>query len=339
VLVIGSSLGLYAWRAPTVGLGARFALLSRETLLLANNVLLLVACAAVLLGTLYPLVLDALGMGKISVGPPYFEAVFTPLMVPAVFLMGIGPIARWKQAELPDIFTRLKWAAGCAVVAAVGGAFLSGKFTPMSAFGLLLGWWVVAAVATDFWGRVAPRGATVWQRMRQVPRAGYGMMLAHLGIAVFIFGVTNVKTHEVERDVRMAPGTATEVAGWQFLLREFRERDGPNYRAVQAWLEVSRDGKKELDLYPEKRVYRVQTMPMSEAAIHTRLSGDLYVSLGEAVDGGAAWIVRIYVKPYVDWIWGGCAFMALGGILAASDRRYRTRRTADAALPAATAAA
>jgi cytochrome c-type biogenesis protein CcmF len=339
VAVIGSSLGLYAWRAPTVGLGARFALLSRETLLLANNVLLLVACAAVLLGTLYPLVLDALGLGKISVGPPYFEAVFVPLMVPVVFLMGIGPIARWKQAELPDLFTRLKWAAGCAVVAAVGGAFLSGKFTAMSAFGLLLGWWIVASVATDFWERVAPRGVSLWQRMRQVPRAGYGMMLAHLGVAVFIFGVTNVKTHEVERDVRMSPGTATEVAGWQFLLREFRERDGPNYRAVQAWLEVSRDGRKELDLYPEKRVYRVQTMPMSEAAIHTRLSGDLYVSLGEAVDGGAAWIVRVYVKPYVDWIWGGCAFMALGGVLAASDRRYRTRRTAEAALPASAATA
>ncbi len=331
IIVIGSSLGLYAWRAPTVGIGARFALLSRETLLLANNVLLLVACAAVLLGTLYPLLLDALGLGKISVGPPYFDTVFVPLMAPLVFLMGVGPISRWKQTALPDLGARLKWAAAVAMVCAVGGAWWSGKFTAMSAFGLLLGWWVVASVATDVWERIAPRGgASVWQRARQIPRATLGMMLAHLGIAVFIFGVTNVRTHEVESDVKMRPGDTAELAGWRFTMREFREIDGPNYRAVQGWIEVMRDGKKELDLYPEKRTYRVQSMPMSEAAISTRLTGDLYVSLGEPVDGGAAWIVRLYVKPYVDWIWGGCLLMALGGLLAALDRRYRARQTAQA---------
>jgi cytochrome c-type biogenesis protein CcmF len=335
VIVIGVSLALYAWRAPSVGLGARFALLSRETLLLANNVLLLVATAAVLLGTLYPLLLDALGLGKISVGPPYFDTVFVPLMAPAVFLMGIGPIARWKQSELPDIVTRLRWAAAVAVVCAVGASWIAGKFSLMSGFGLLMGYWVVAAVATDLWERIAPRAGhatTMWQKARLIPRASVGMMLAHLGVAVFIFGVSMVRTHEVERDVKMKPGDYTEVAGWRFTLNGLREREGPNYTAMQGVIEVSRDGRKVLDMFPEKRVYRVQTMPMTEADIHARVTGDLYVSLGEAVEGGA-WIVRVYVKPYVNWIWGGCVLMALGGIFAASDRRYRQRKTADDKLP------
>ncbi len=331
VVVIGSSLGLYAWRAPSVGLGARFALLSRESLLLANNVLLLVAMAAVLLGTLYPLVLDALDLGKISVGPPYFDTVFVPLMAPVVFLMGIGPIARWKQAELPDIAQRLKWAVGVAVVATVVASWVGGKFSWLSALGLLMGRWIVAAVATDFWDRVAPRGSqsgTVWSRARQVPRAGYGMMLAHLGIAAFIFGVSMVRTHEVERDVKMAPGSYTEVEGLRFTLEGLQEVDGPNYRAVQGTVMVSRGEQVLARMHPEKRIYRVQTMPMTEAAIRTRLSGDLYISLGEPVDNGTAWIVRIYVKPYVCWIWGGCLLMALGGMLAAADRRYRAKKPA-----------
>jgi cytochrome c-type biogenesis protein CcmF len=338
VVVVGASLALYAWRAPSVGLGARFALLSRETLLLSNNVLLLVACAAVLLGTLYPLVLDSLGLGKISVGPPYFDAVFVPLMVPVVVLMGVGPIARWKQAELPDIASRLKWAAGAAVVAAAGSSWLAGRMSLMGALGLLLAWWVVFGVLTDLWERVAPRGTaggSVWARLGLVPRATWGMMLAHLGVAVFIVGVTMVKTLEVERDVKMAPGGSVVVDGITFTLREFTEVEGPNYNAVRAWVEVTRDGRKVTDMYPEKRVYRVQTMPMTEASIRTGLTKDLYVSLGEPVDEGRAWIVRVYVKPFVDWIWGGCALMALGGLLAALDRRYRARRPAEQDAPQA----
>jgi cytochrome c-type biogenesis protein CcmF len=341
IIVVGASLTLYAWRAPSVGLGARFALLSRETLLLANNVLLLVACAAVLLGTLYPLVLDALGLGKISVGPPYFETVFAPLMAPVVFLMGVGPLARWKNSELPDLATRLRWAAGVAVVCALGGAWIAGKVTAMSVLGLLMGWWIVASVATDFLERVSPRGAggSVLGRVRQLPRAQVGMMLAHLGVAAFAFGVTMVKTHEIERDVKMRPGDHTEVAGYRFTLEGLREVDGPNYRAVQGIVGVTRGERRVAEMRPEKRIYRVQTMPMTEAAIRSGLTGDLYVSLGEPVDEGRAWIVRVYVKPYVDWIWGGCVLMALGGLLAASDRRYRVRKTAAAATPQGSVAA
>jgi cytochrome c-type biogenesis protein CcmF len=344
VVVVGASLALYAWRAPTVGLGARFGLLSRETLLLSNNVLLVVACAAVLLGTLYPLVLDALGLGKISVGPPYFDTVFMPLMAPVVFLMGVGPLARWKQAELPDLARRLRWAAGVAIVCALASGWLAGRIGLVSTLGLLMGWWVVASVATDLWERIAPRstpGGSLFERARQIPRATVGMMVAHLGIAVFIFGVTMVKSYEVERDVKMTIGQSTTIDDLRFTLRGLRDRQGPNYTAVQGWVEVTRvgaDGEtKVTDMLPEKRVYNVQRNPMTEAAITTGLVKDLYVSLGEEVEGGA-WIVRIYVKPFIDWIWGGCVLMALGGGLAASDRRYRAKRRSEQGMPSAAVA-
>ena len=328
VIVIGASLSLYAWRAPKVGLGARFALVSRESFLLLNNVLLVVAMGAVLLGTLYPLILDALGLGKISVGPPYFDAVFVPIMALLVFLMGIGPLARWKQSELPDLATRLRWAAGVAVVSALAAGWWAGRIGWMSSLGLLMAFWIVASVATDIVERVRPKGGTdaqVLRRAGQMPRAMVGMMVAHLGVAAFIVGVTMVNTYQVERDVKMAPGDTTEINGYIFTFRGVRDVTGPNYVASQGLVEVSRDGEKIADLHPEKRVYRVQTNPMTEAAIQTRLTRDLYVSLGEAVDGGAAWIVRVYYKPFIIWIWGGCLIMALGGLIAATDRRYRAR--------------
>ena len=342
VVVVGASLALYAWRAPRVGLGARFSLLSRETLLLGNNVLLLVACAAVLLGTLYPLVLDALGKGKISVGPPYFDAVFAPLMAPVVFLMGVGPMARWKQTELPDLAIRLRWAALVTVLATGLSAWIAERISFMSVLGLLLAWWIVASVLTDLWERVSPKGqglGLMLRRTSQLTRATVGMMVAHLGVAVFIFGVTIVKTHEVERDVKMKPGDYTTIGNMRFTLQEFKDVQGPNYQAVRGVVDVtdiSRGDRLVARMQPEKRVYRVQTMPMTEAAIRTGLLRDLYVSLGEPVEGGA-WIVRLYVKPFVDWIWGGCVLMALGGLLAATDRRYRQKKTAQE--PATTSAA
>jgi cytochrome c-type biogenesis protein CcmF len=352
VVVVGSSLSLYAWRAPTVGLGARFHWASRETALLANNVMLVAACGAVLLGTLYPLALDALALGKISVGPPYFETVFVPLMAPVVFLMGVGPLARWKQAELPELAKRLRWALLVAVIAAGAQAFMhrqdDGGISWMATLGLLMAWWVAASLVADAWERLGPRylgtarpsGLALlkaWprsfiDRAPLVPRSVVAMWVAHLGIAVFIFGVTMVRSFEVERDVKMAPGDHVTISDLTFTLRGLRDREGPNYSAVQGWIEVTRgEGEakvKVIDLLPEKRVYRVQDNPMTEAAISTRLTQDLYVSLGEPVDDGAAWIVRVYIKPFVDWIWGGCLLMAIGGLLAAGDRRYRARAAA-----------
>ncbi len=327
VIVIGASLTLYAWRAPTVGLGARFALLSRETLLLANNVLLVVACGAVLLGTLYPLALDALGLGKISVGPPYFDTVFVPLLTPLVFLMGVGPLARWKQTELPDLAHRLRWAAGASVVATIITVWLKGDVGIVGALGLLMAAWIVASLATDLAERLRPAGGlrtSVLHRARQIPRAVLGMMAAHLGIAIFIFGVTMVKTGEVERDVKMGVGDTTEIRGNTFTFRGVRDMPGPNYRAVQGQIDITQDGKPLTTLRPEKRFYPSTQSTMTEASIDSGFTRDLYVSLGEPVAGGA-WIVRVYYKPFVDWIWGGCFVMALGGLIAATDRRYRSK--------------
>jgi cytochrome c-type biogenesis protein CcmF len=326
-IVIGSSFTLFAWRAPTVGLGARFALFSKETALLANNVLFMVAAAVVLLGTLYPLLLDALGMGKISVGPPYFDSVFLPLMVPTIFLMGVGPMARWKQTSVPDLASRLKWAAGVTVVMALLTGWLAGSIHLLASVGLLMAYWIVSSVATDLWERVRPEGkgfAEIRRKARQIPRALAGMMVAHIGVAMFCFGVTMVKTYEVESDVKMAVGDSTNVRGYSFTFKGVKQIQGPNYDATRADIEITRNGSKITDLSPEKRVYRVQQNPMTEAAIHPGLTGDLYVSMGEEVEGGA-WIVRVYVKPFIDWIWGGCMIMALGGFMAVTDKRYRRK--------------
>jgi cytochrome c-type biogenesis protein CcmF len=331
-IVIGASFTLFAWRAPTVGLGARFALFSKETALLANNVLFMVAAGAVLLGTLYPLILDALGMGKISVGPPYFDSVFLPLMVPTIFLMGVGPMARWKETSVPDLARRLKWAAGVAVVSALATGWLAGSIHLTATLGLLMAFWIVSSVATDFWERVRPEGkgfAEVRRKTGQIPRALAGMMLAHLGVAAFCFGVTMVKTYEVESDVKMSVGDSTTVRGYAFTFKGVKEVGGPNYDATRATMEITRNGSLITQLSPEKRVYRVQQNPMTEAAIHPGLTGDLYVSLGEEVEGGA-WIIRVYVKPFIDWVWGGCLLMAFGGFLAVTDRRYRRKAAASA---------
>ena len=321
--VIGGSLALFAWRAPRVGLGGSFEPVSRESLLLSNNVLLVVAAGTVLLGTLYPLFLDALGLGKISVGPPYFESVFVPLMAPAVFLMGLGPLARWKQATLPELAVRLRWAFGVSVVTALLLPFAAGGWTPMVSFGLLLASWILLTTVENLRGRIAGADGSLGARLCSQPRGYYGMLAAHCGVAVFIVGVTLVKGYEIERDVRMALGDTVTVGGYTFRFDGVTSAPGPNYRAARGTVSVMRDGKPVEVMLPEKRIYNVQKMPMTEAAIDTSPFRDLYVSLGEPAGEGGAWSVRVYYKPFVVWIWAGCAIMALGGLLALSDRRYR----------------
>jgi cytochrome c-type biogenesis protein CcmF len=348
VVVIGASLLLFAWRAPKVGLGGKFELISRETFLLCNNVLLTVASASVLLGTLYPLFMDALGLGKLSVGPPYFNAVFVPLMAPMVLLMGLGPIARWKQQSLPDLWRQVRWAFVASLLLALLLPFVLGGTTaataqnpfegmphilqpvlkllhllfpaPLISLGLFLAFWVMATIAIDLRHRMFRGGG-----IKQQTPSYYGMQLAHLGIAVFIIGVTLVKGYETERDVRMAPGDTVQAGGYTFRFDGVRETDGPNYRATQGRIIASdASGKAVAQLYPEKRNYHSSAMPMTEASIDTGLFRDLYVSLGEPIpDSDGAWAVRVYYKPFVDWIWAGCVLMALGGIFALSDRRYR----------------
>ncbi len=328
-VVIGGSLALFAWRAPKVGLGGGFALVSRESMLLVNNVLLLAAAGAVLLGTLYPLFLDALGMGKISVGTPWFEIMFPVCMVPAVFLMGVGPLARWKQAELPDLAVRLKWAFGAAVASAVLLPLVMGKWTPLVALGLLLAVWVIAAGFVNLRERLVQLKATgqsFGARLGSLPRGYWGMLLAHFGVGVFIVGVTLVRGFETEKDVRMQVGDTVAIGGYTFRLAGLDQVRGPNYESTRGHVEVTRNGRDVALLHPEKRFYPVQQMPMTEAAIDSGFTRDLYVSLGEPV-GDGAWVVRVYHKPFVDWIWGGAFLMALGGVIAVSDRRYRISKS------------
>ncbi len=327
VVVIGGSLALFAWRAPKVGLGGSFEPVSRESMLLTNNVFLVVAAGSVLLGTLYPLFLDALGLGKISVGPPYFEAVFVPLMTPALFLMGVGPIAKWKEAGVADLALRLRWALAVSVVSALlvplaAADWRISQWRPMVSFGLALAFWILAAGLVNLRERFAALSGGAWSRLASQPSGYYGMLLAHCGVAVFITGVTLVKGYEVERDLRMAVGDTMTVAGYTFRFEGARNIKGPNYRAARGTVRVTRGDREIAVLRPEKRAYNVTNMPMTEAAIQSGLLGDLYVSLGEPVDDGA-WSVRVYYKPFITWIWGGCAIMALGGLLALADRRYR----------------
>ena len=337
-IVVGGSLLLFALRAPKVGIGGSFSPMSRESMLLANNVLLVVACGTVLLGTLYPLFLDALNLGKISVGPPYFDAVFVPVMAPLVSLMGIGPLARWKKAELPDLATRLKWALVVSLILAVGLPFLGGKWSPMVAFGLFMALWIVTTTLVNLRERIAGAQGGALSRLGRQPRGYWGMLLAHLGVAVFIVGVTLVKGYETERDIRMSPGDSVSIGAYTFRFEGTTERIGPNYRAARGTFDVAKNGVSFEKLFPEKRVYNAQGMPMTEAAIDSGVLGDLYVSLGEPVEGNA-WTVRVYRKPFVTWIWGGCVLMALGGLVALTDRRYRLSARREEILPAGAAAA
>lgn len=313
-VVIGGSLLLFAFRANQVGLGGRFALVSRESFLMANNILLLTACGSVLLGTLYPLFIDALGLGKISVGPPYFNSVFVPLVLPLLFLVGVGPLARWKQASVPDLVSRLKWGLAASVVVALLLPFTMGAWKPMVAVGYLSALWIVVGVAINVQSRL--RSGAGWSANF------YGMNLAHLGVAVTVIGITMVSAYESERNVRMNVGDTITLQGYTFRFNGVKHIDGPNYTAERGALEVTRNGNPVTTLYPEKRTYLASGMPFSDSAINYGFTRDLYTALGEPLDGGA-WSVRLFHKPFVVWIWIGAVLMALGGVLAISDRRYR----------------
>ena len=324
VVVVGSSLTLFAWRAPKVSAGGVFGLVSRETMLLMNNVLLVVATGSVLLGTLYPLLIDALGMGKLSVGPPYFNAVFVPVMVPLLLLMAVGPMAHWKHADLKAIARRLRISMALAVAAGIAFPLLMGAWTPLTAMSSLLAVWIVASGVFQIMERLktGKPAASFW-----------GMHIAHFGIAVFVIGVAMVGGYQEEKDVRMEPGDTVQVGGYGFRLVGVKSAPGPNYRASVGTVELSRDGKVVKTMHPEKRNYFSSQMPMTEAAIDAGFTRDVYVSLGEPLDNAGAWSVRVYYKPFVDWIWGGCLLMGLGGIIAMLDRRYRLRVKSAARLP------
>ncbi len=335
-IVIGGSLTLYAWRAPSVSSGGGFDLLSRETLLLGNNLLLVVVTAFILLGTLAPLIYDALGWGKISVGFPWFTTmfvIFTPFLV---IIMGLGPLARWKKQDPGDLARQLRIALLVSIAAGVLLALpLFHEGNVWAGLAVLLSVWLLSSVLLSLRQRLRYRKG-IAGILKDLGSRGsgsyYGMVVAHLGVAFFIIGVTFVTQFDIEKDIRMAPGETVELGGHSFKFEGVEVVPGPNYRADRGTIRVFRDDAEVAVLHPEKRTYFVQTKPMTEAGIDPGFTRDIYVSLGESL-GGGHWSLRLYYKPFVRWIWLGGIFIAIGGLLAASDKRYRmaeVRRSATA---------
>jgi len=323
-LVVGSSLLLYALKAPAIKSAASFDWVSRETLLLINNVLLVVTAASILLGTLYPLIIDALGLGKLSVGPPYFNAIFIPLTAPLAFLVGIGVGLRWKRDDWRVWWRPLSVVAVVCVVVAALAIVLAAHFSWRALFGFSLALWCAALSTMALWQRLRNAHGG-WRCPWRVPAGFYGMTLAHWGIACFVCGVTFTSVYSEERDVKLAPGETLELAGYTLRFHSVEPVRGPNYRADQGWFSVEKPQRVLAELYPQKRYYRADGNPMTEAAIDAGLFRDVFVALGDPLGGSGAWSVRVYYKAFIRWIWLGGIMMALGGLIAACDRRYRAR--------------
>lgn len=330
-VVIGGSLLLYGLRAPALRVRASFGWRSREAFLLANNGLLAVITAIILLGTLYPLIADVMGWGKISVGPPYFNSFFAPLMLILALLMGLGALVQWKDSAPAP----MRRAAGVGALAAAPAAailpWLWGSWQWGAALALGTAAWIAALTLRDLAHKTA-FAPDRWQGLRRLRGSYWGMVCAHLGIGIAVAGAGVVSSYSVERDLSMLPGDAVAVGGYEFRFDGVTERAGPNYRAQIGAFEVRRDGHPAAHLTPEKRRYQ-GGQTMTEAGIDPGLRRDLYVVLGEPLDGGA-WSVRLHVKPLVRWLWLGGALIALGALIAVGDRRYRARaRTEPAAVP------
>ena len=331
VLVIGGSLTLYAIRAPLLKGGGLFAPISREGALVLNNLLLTTACATVFLGTLYPLFLDALGGGKVSVGPPFFNATFGPLMVPVIAIAAIGPLLPWKRADLAGVIGRLK----LALVVALAIAFLAwylttGSVPSWAPLGMGLAAWLFVGSLVEFAERIKLfrlPAVKSWNRARHLPRSAYGMTMAHCGVALVLAGIIGSQAWQVETIRVMAPGDSVEMAGYEFAFRGVRQLKGPNYNIDRGEFVVTRGGVPVTRLFPEKRFYPVQQVLTTEAAIHTTWIADLYVAIDEsraaAGEGDGSWSIRIYYNPLVPWIWLGAVIMMLGGLVSLSDRRLR----------------
>jgi len=285
-----------------------------------------VACAAVFIGTLYPLALDSLNLGKISVGPPYFDAVFMPLMLPLLFLVGVAPMLSWKQGVPAQVVHKLRWPFAVSVVLGVGWPLTMGAWNPLTALALMLVAWILITAGTDIYRRVARRGGGPGARLRALRPSFLGMHLAHAGLALVVMAIAMVNTYESERDVRLAPGDSASVGGYEFTLLDVGQVRGPNFDATEAQIRVTRNGELVDTLRPQLRHYDSQPqMPMHQASLNRGGSRDIYVSLGDHV-GGDAWTMRLYYKPYMFWMWMGGLLMAFGGFLAAADRRYRLAR-------------
>ncbi|HEY9201268.1 MAG TPA: heme lyase CcmF/NrfE family subunit [Gammaproteobacteria bacterium] len=322
-VVVGGSLMLYAWRAPQIRSAVKVNMLSREGGLLINNILLVTVAASVLLGTLYPLAMDALGAGKISVGPPYFDALFVPLTIPIAMLLGVAALARWKQDSVSRLGSKLLLPF---VVSILLGSALPYMLLDEVKWGALvasiLAIWITLTTLQGIYDRVSGK-QNKWQALRNTPRGFYGMSCAHIGVAVFLVGITITTLYSTEKDIRLAKGQAYDIGEYSFVFEGVSNVSGPNYRATEGRFSVSYQGEPLTQLASQKRLYNAGGMPMTEAGIDPGFWRDLYVSLGEQLDTQGAWSVRIYHKPFIRWIWLGALIMALGGLISATDKRYR----------------
>lgn len=336
VAVVGSSLWLFAWRAPQMGQGSgHFSPLSREALLLVNNVLFSAAAMAVLIGTLYPLALDVLRSEKISVGPPYFEAVFLPLVVPALALMGVGAVARWKRSAGMQLWRALRmallWSGVCAamVVLAAGSGGL--RLSPATIAGVALGLWCIwstlAHAKQRLWSGVQQGHG--WARVLRQPMGWWGMLVAHAGVGIFVLAVSVADGGEQKRETVVSVGQTVDLGGYQFRLDRLEATQGPNYDAQRAQFTVRHGEGAAWTMFPEKRVFHAQGMPLSQAAIDSNWLRDVFIALGEPLDAeGQQWTLRLQIKPLMDWIWLGTLLMALGAGLSLLDRRFRPQARA-----------
>jgi cytochrome c-type biogenesis protein CcmF len=317
---VGGSLALYMWRGPALRTKGGFDVVSRESFLLFNNMLLLVTTLLILIGTLYPLFLDALNMGKISVGPPYFNLVFLIPTLPLVLLMSIGMHSMWKQGKLDEKMRPLLmlFAAALALGILVPVVAYDG-FHPMASVGLTAGFWVILSSLYEPVRRLLKK--------QSLSRGVLGMTVAHIGVGLFCIGVTVVQSYRVEKDVALRPGESVEMQGYTFHFDRTSHVQGPNYDAEQAHFRITRGDKLVAELEPQKRVYRVRTMPMTEAGIEVDWNRDLFVAMGEDL-GAGTWSLRVQYKPMVRFIWFGALVMLLGGFIAITDRRYRSRKVA-----------
>ena len=325
VLVVGGSLSLFAIRAPHLKAGGLFSPISREGGLILNNLLLASAAATVLLGTLYPLFIDALGIGKISVGPPYFNTVFIPLMIPLIILAGIAPALTWKRTDLHGVLARLKFVAGLTALIVAWVLYDTWGSTFFGVLGGALSAWVAVSVLVDIGARVrlfrAPLGESLTRAFR-TPRSVYGMSIAHIGLAFLVAGITASSVWRVEALQVVQIGETVSVSGYEFVFHGVETIQGPNYSGEKGHFSVKKRNGQSIELYPENRFYPVQQQPTTEAAIYTGWRGDLYAVLGEP-DGSGGWSTRLYFNPLVSWIWLGSLVMALGAVVSLSDRRHR----------------
>jgi len=324
IVLSGFGLLLYAMRASALKSPGRYQAFSREVLLMGNNVFLCAATLVVLLGTLLPLVHKELGLGSISVGAPFFNQMFTLLIVPFVLFLGLGPLTRWKHQTAGALKNQLLVAGGIAISAALLVNFSYDTPQYMGVLGMILVFWILVTTVQEVFQRVNanPSNTSTFTKLRKLTPSHWGMVLGHIGFAISIIGITLVSNYELERDVRMEVGETVELGGYAFTFTDIKPFQGPNYTADVGVFDVNKADEFVVHLEPEKRMYTVQRMPMTEAAIHSTVSRDLFIAMGEPLDDGA-WAVRIYIKPFVAWLWAGAVVMAIGGIFSISDKRYR----------------